>query len=283
MAIQNGPAAILAAVQVVYQGHGIVHILHIDGGPGIGADQGREIGRIPHHHKGETQDSQMQKIMGPLMRIPEQHNNQHEDHNQEEIGSGIKGKMKHIDEKDVEVSGYFHRILDDYFLHHPGNDAADHQGPESAPAGGLVLFEVINLKDQLIIFTPFITFLLIFIAISFIGIKKKNNFKLFLLNFDRLLFFITGFLGVIILLMWFATDHSMTKNNYNILWAWPTHLIAFAFINSQSKIRKYYFGLNAVCMALLLFVWTFLPQQLNISLIPIIALLGYRSFANYTR
>ena len=146
-----------------------------------------------------------------------------------------------------------------------------------------VLFEVINLKDQLIIFTPFITFLLIFIAISFIGIKKKNNFKLFLLNFDRLLFFITGFLGVIILLMWFATDHSMTKNNYNILWAWPTHLIAFAFINSQSKIRKYYFGLNAVCMALLLFVWTFLPQQLNISLIPIIALLGYRSFANYTR
>ncbi len=145
------------------------------------------------------------------------------------------------------------------------------------------LFPGIKSKGDFIIFTPIVIFFLLFVIVTLLSLSKNSRVNFLLLNIDKLLFFVAGLLGIIIILMWFATDHSMTKNNYNILWAWPTHFFAFIFLNKKSKFKKYYFGLNAITMALLLFAWSFLPQQLNASLIPVIALLGYRSFANYLR
>ena len=102
-----------------------------------------------------------------------------------------------------------------------------------------------------------------------------------LLVFDVILFFVIGIVGIILVLAWFATDHTMTKNNYNLLWALPTHILAPIFIFFRSKISKYYFGITALISSLLILSWLFLPQELNTALIPIVMIILTRSYMHY--
>ncbi|HML57729.1 MAG TPA: DUF4105 domain-containing protein [Ferruginibacter sp.] len=96
---------------------------------------------------------------------------------------------------------------------------------------------------------------------------------------DRLIFFITGLLGVILVLMWVATDHTMTKNNYNLVWALPTHLFISLWVNSDARWVRRYFLITAIVTGLLALVWFILPQQMNPALLPWVLLLVYRSSA----
>jgi hypothetical protein len=77
--------------------------------------------------------------------------------------------------------------------------------------------------------------------------------------------------------MWFATDHSMTKNNFNLLWAWPMHIVIAFFVNSNRSWVKKYFAFSSVALVMVLLAWFFLRQHLNISLIPFVLLLIHRS------
>lgn len=51
-----------------------------------------------------------------------------------------------------------------------------------------------------------------------------------------LVLFLTGFLGCLIVVMWFATDHVACRDNWNILWALPTNIVA-AFLSDKKKER----------------------------------------------
>lgn len=64
----------------------------------------------------------------------------------------------------------------------------------------------------------------------------------------NLLLIITGLLGVLILFMWFATDHQTCSNNLNLLWALPTNLM-FVF-----KKQRYKYALIAIILLLLSFL-----------------------------
>ncbi len=132
-------------------------------------------------------------------------------------------------------------------------------------------------------FTPFVVFTLLLIIIVLISLLKNKTARTFLKLFDWLLFFATGLLGIILVFMTTATDHSMTKNNFNLLWAWPTHFIMAFFINSpqdgvhkKSWVKKY-FAFSAMALVIVLLAWFFLPQHLNPALIPFVLLLIYRS------
>ncbi len=130
-------------------------------------------------------------------------------------------------------------------------------------------------------FTPMVFFvsLLLFFLLLHVAFYKK--LPLMLSGLDGLLFFCTGMLGFLLIFMWVATDHSMTKNNYNLLWAWPAHLIISFFISSNKIWVKKYFLFTAICGLLVLGVWFFLPQQLNVSLIPFVILLIFRALVRY--
>jgi hypothetical protein len=127
------------------------------------------------------------------------------------------------------------------------------------------------------LFTPLFVFSLLFSGILLISFSSNQWAKIFLQGFDGIFFFIIGALGVLLIFMWFGTDHSMTKNNYNLLWTWPTNIIAAFLLPSQKKWVRKYFGIQAAALILLLISWFFLPQQLNASLIPIILLVIFRS------
>ena len=126
-------------------------------------------------------------------------------------------------------------------------------------------------------FTPFAVFSLLLIFIVLMGFVKNKIAQAFLQGFDGLFFFLTGVLGIIIIFMWVGTDHSMTKNNFNLLWAWPTHTVMAFFVNNKKSWVKNYFKFTAIALMGVLISWYFLPQQMNNGLLPIVLLLIYRS------
>ena len=125
---------------------------------------------------------------------------------------------------------------------------------------------------------PFFIFLCLFVLIAFLSFSKNRGIQRFLSGFDAFLFFISGLLGLLLLFMWFGTDHVMCKNNYNLLWAWPTNVVVAFFIHSKKRWPKIYFTIYAVFNLVLLGLWFFLPQHMNPALIPIILILILRSF-----
>ncbi len=127
-------------------------------------------------------------------------------------------------------------------------------------------------------FTPLLLFC-IFACIHVIVSLFKNKTSVGITNLlDRLIFFSSGLLGILFIFMWSLTDHSMTKYNFNLLWAIPTNIIACFCIESKDNYCKKYFLFLSILLSLLVLGWFIIPQQLNISLIPIVVLLAYRSF-----
>lgn len=68
-----------------------------------------------------------------------------------------------------------------------------------------------------------------------------------------LLLFVTGLLGCLMLVMWFATDHQGCQNNYNILWALPTNVI-IAFAGKKNKSRYAIVGMVLILASLVLHI-----------------------------
>lgn len=77
-----------------------------------------------------------------------------------------------------------------------------------------------------------------------------------------ILLFVTGLLGILMLVMWFWTDHQACHNNLNVLWALPTNLI-LAFMSKYNK-EKY-----ALVAIILIFV-SLLLHLFRVQVLPIL-------------
>lgn len=140
------------------------------------------------------------------------------------------------------------------------------------------LYTLPDIQKEKIWFTPFVIFSLLLLFYVICHFFVAHKFPLFMHGLDGMLFFLTGLLGILLIFMWVGTDHSMTKNNYNLLWALPTHIF-FSFLVTQNlSWVKQYFGFSAVAGILLLCAWYFLPQKLNPAMIPFVLLLIFRSY-----
>ena len=128
------------------------------------------------------------------------------------------------------------------------------------------------------IFTPLIILGLVLIFIIGLGFIKNGFVQTALNGLFGLFFFLLGLLGFILLFMWHFTDHATCKNNFNLLWAIPSHLIVSFFINSKKNWVKKYLRINLLLQTLLLLSWFFLPQQMNNALVPMVFLSMYISY-----
>ncbi|CAN5457745.1 DUF4105 domain-containing protein [soil metagenome] len=142
------------------------------------------------------------------------------------------------------------------------------------------LYPMGNANSNHSFITPTIVFSGLFLVIFLIGFSSSKRAKVFLQGFDGIFFFITGAMGILLVFMWTSTDHIMCKNNFNLLWALPTHAAMAFFINSKKSWVKKYFTFSSIAGILLLLAWFFLPQQMNNALIPIVLLLIVRSYKN---
>lgn len=96
---------------------------------------------------------------------------------------------------------------------------------------------------------------------------------------DFSLFFITGFIGVVLALIWFGADHTSTPNNFNLLWAFPFNfVIAFIYI-FQNKLPDWFTKYLWIAIGLLLLtliVWIFNIQSFSPLLILLLLTLAFR-------
>jgi len=120
------------------------------------------------------------------------------------------------------------------------------------------------------------TFLLITMALSYYDWKRKKLSKWF----DVIVFSAMGWVGILLLLLWTATDHQAAAKNFNLLWAFPLHAMAGIILlrkNAKPWLAKYFLGIS-ILLAVTLALWFFLPQQLNIFLIPFAMALMIRAW-----
>ncbi|TBN03705.1 DUF4105 domain-containing protein [Hyunsoonleella flava] len=127
------------------------------------------------------------------------------------------------------------------------------------------------------ILSPLFVFGILGLIIIFITYKdKKNQQRTKLL--DILIVVFTGLAGIIILLLWFATDHQTTQNNYNLLWANPLNLIVLfqVFKNKMSNWFNKYSKFLLILLCLMAFHWITGVQVFAIGLIPLLIALFIR-------
>lgn len=117
----------------------------------------------------------------------------------------------------------------------------------------------------------------VIVIVSFYDLRRKKA-SVWL---DIILFGVSGAIGLLLLVLWFFTDHRAAARNLNLLWALPTHLLVVFKPRSGSNAMRIYFLATAILCLVLLLGWNFLPQRLNYSLIPVIIALGVRGFVRY--
>jgi len=132
-------------------------------------------------------------------------------------------------------------------------------------------------SNQKFLFSPLFVFGVLGSIILFVTYKNyKNNKRSRFL--DSFLFLFTGSIGVLLFLLWTATDHSTTANNYNMLWAFPLSLFAIYPISKKQPknwVRKYVVFLIILLALLMLHAVTGV-QQFAISSIPLLVVLLIR-------
>lgn len=95
---------------------------------------------------------------------------------------------------------------------------------------------------------------------------------------DRILFGGTGLLGIVLLFLWMGSQHVPLQNNWNLLWALPTHLvIAFGvYQRYRTKWFEYYLWLSLLSNTIVLAGWNVIPQQFPSAAFPIVLAMELR-------
>jgi hypothetical protein len=176
---------------------------------------------------------------------------------------------------DRKVTNREAMFLPDYLL--KGFDSAVANDHSLVSPAQKILAMPSPLRDKSF-FTPAVVFsllLVILVAISFI---RSNWARTTISIFDFLFFFVLGLAGLLLLFMWFGTDHKVCQNNYNLFWALPANVVMAFFVHSKRSWVKKYFGIVFWLTIVLAVTWFFLPQQMNNALLPIVLLIIYRSW-----
>ena len=98
---------------------------------------------------------------------------------------------------------------------------------------------------------------------------KKNKRSKWL---DATLFSITGIVGILVLLLWFATDHTGTHQNYNLLWAFALNVFVIGQVLKKKPNLWFikYLKLLVILLCLLTLHWIIGVQVFAIGLIPLL-------------
>ena len=139
------------------------------------------------------------------------------------------------------------------------------------------LYALGDINNKKFFFTPLVLFASLLFLFVLLSLFKNNTTQNILHLLDAFLFFTVGLLGVLLVFMWVGTDHIMTKNNYNLLWAWPIHIVYAFLIHKKNKIAKVYSLLVSIFLIILLCTWFFLAQKMNNALLPLIVLMIWRA------
>ncbi|GAB4494533.1 MAG: DUF4105 domain-containing protein [Saprospiraceae bacterium] len=121
----------------------------------------------------------------------------------------------------------------------------------------------------------------VMLLVAIIGVATMFNRRAEQI-FDSIFWFVLGTAGLVIALLWFATDHSATKTNFNLLWALPTHLLVFWRSHHSGWIRQYFIFAGALALLTLVF-WKIIPQEMPVAAMPLAALVAVKGLWKYRK
>lgn len=179
---------------------------------------------------------------------------------------------------DTFAPPYYRMFLPDYLQKGFQNayvvegDSIVHLVKESA-----VIYEAEPEKQEQSLFTPLNLFWLLFILFA---LKTFFDFRRNNISFaaDVVLFALVGLAGIVIAYISFFSDHHASQN-YNLLWAIPTHLIFSALLPFLKKLKwvKYSLLASAIITSIAFIGgFTFIPQKFNLAFYPIMLTLAMR-------
>lgn len=127
--------------------------------------------------------------------------------------------------------------------------------------------------------SPFTVFTLLFVLYLVFYLRSGNKWK-FMSICSTVLYIILGLGGVIICLMWFATNHIWTADNWNLLWMNPLFLIPVCMPSCWAKnmiidLLAAVAGIGLICSWLL--PQTFHPATAVIILLTVLMALSRRA------
>ncbi|WP_240484955.1 lipoprotein N-acyltransferase Lnb domain-containing protein [Arenibacter latericius] len=177
---------------------------------------------------------------------------------------------------DQTASNKEHMFLPDYVMKQLGNSTLGRSKLVSKER------TIINPKERKagtnFITTPLfwiLSLLLLVIIITYLNYKNKVRSRV--LDFG--LFIITGLAGILLLFLWFFTDHTATVYNFNILWVFPLNTIV-AFIlfkkNTEASWLPKYLILLLAMLVLTVILWIFNIQSFSPLIAPLLIMLGIR-------
>ena len=143
------------------------------------------------------------------------------------------------------------------------------------------IFSPSKTKNSSVFFSPSLV-LLILLLITVFLIFRERKYDLWYKKFDFTLFFISGAIGLLLVYLWFFTDH-LSSYNFNLIWAFPLNIVAAFFLFNEKildKIKIYFFTISLLLFSLIL-LWVFLPQKLNASLVFLVLAILLRSISIY--
>ena len=128
------------------------------------------------------------------------------------------------------------------------------------------------------LFSPL--FLLLVVSICIVGItflnfknKKRSNYL------DFVLFISTGTAGILVLLLWLATEHTATAFNYNFLWVFPLNTILGFYFIRKKNIPKWidiYLYVLLALISLTFVLWVFKIQIFSPLIVPLLIAFAIR-------
>ncbi|MCS3802038.1 DUF4105 domain-containing protein [Niastella sp. OAS944] len=176
-----------------------------------------------------------------------------------------------LDKKVTNESAMF---LPDYLM--KGIDSATVNGRPLLEQKSVVL-AITPVSPPATLFTPIFVFAALFTLITLLSFSDNKFARGFLNVFDAVFFLLLGILGLVMVTLWAIRIDTVCQNNYNLGWALPTHFfIAFVVYLKRNWIQQYF---RVVFVLTLLFAicWLFIPQKINMAVLPILGIVLVRS------
>jgi hypothetical protein len=125
-----------------------------------------------------------------------------------------------------------------------------------------------NIKKSDLTSIKIYSWIILSITMLLLIIKKERLFN----YWSVINLFVVGILGLVLLFMWFGTDHSGTKMNLNLLWASPLHFVLiFCILKGYlNNFTYWYLTFSIILIFTTILFWFTLTQEFNVFVKPII-------------
>ncbi|AEW01332.1 hypothetical protein Niako_5093 [Niastella koreensis GR20-10] len=176
---------------------------------------------------------------------------------------------------DARVTNDQSMFLPDYLMKALDNATADGH-PLVAGTQTVVSAPPVPPAENLV--TPMLLFVILFIITTLLSFSNNKWAQRFLNVFDSLFFLCIGVFGLLTVTLWIIRVDTVCRNNFNVLWALPTHFFVAFVVYLKRKWLQQYFRIVFMLTALFTLCWFFIPQQINLAVLPLLSIILVRSY-----